>query len=97
MAEVDKPQVLVTSHREEGGMVMVTVADNGKGLPAHVDDIFAPFGAADRNGLGIGLSICRTIVDSYGGRIWSGTSPLGGAAICFTLPLDELALLYDVA
>jgi two-component system, LuxR family, sensor kinase FixL len=78
-------------------MVMVSVADNGKGLPNHVDDIFAPFGAADRNGLGIGLSICRTIVDSYGGRIWSGTSPLGGAAICFTLPLDELALLYDVA
>ncbi|MDT8759601.1 ATP-binding protein [Sphingomonas psychrotolerans] len=96
VAQVDKPQVLVTSHREEGGMVMVSVADNGKGLPDKVD-IFAPFATVDRNGLGIGLSICRTIVDSYGGRIWSGTSPLGGAAICFTLPLDELALLYDVA
>ncbi|MDP5278917.1 ATP-binding protein [Sphingomonas sp. DG1-23] len=97
VTHIDKPQVIVTSRREEGGMVMVSVADNGTGLPDHVDDIFAPFGAADRNGLGIGLSICRTIVDSYGGRIWSGTSPLGGAAICFTLPLDELALLYDVA
>lgn len=96
VAGVDNPQVIVSSTREAAGMVMVCVADNGKGLPDKVD-IFAPFGAADRNGLGIGLSICRTIVDSYGGRIWSGGSPLGGAAICFTLPLDEIALLYDVA
>jgi PAS domain S-box-containing protein len=97
VADVARPQVIITSHREEAGMVMVSVADNGTGLPAHVGDIFAPFGAAERNGLGIGLSICRTIVDSYGGRIWSADSRLGGAAICFTLPLDELALLYDVA
>ncbi len=96
VAHVDKPQVIVSSHREKAGMVMVSVADNGKGLPDKVD-IFAPFGAADRNGLGIGLSICRTIVDSYGGRIWSCASPLGGAGICFTLPLDEIALLYEVA
>lgn len=97
VADVDQPKVLVSSLRQEGGMVMVSVADNGKGLPDRVEDIFAPFSTAKRNGLGIGLSICRTIVDSYGGSIWSGTSPLGGAAICFTLPLDELALLYDVA
>ncbi|MDV3455554.1 ATP-binding protein [Sphingomonas sp. HF-S4] len=97
VADIERPQVLVSSHREPGGMVMVSVADNGEGLPDRVGDIFAPFSTAKRNGLGIGLSICRTIVDSYGGRIWSGTSPLGGAAICFTLPLDEIALLYDVA
>ncbi|WP_171982472.1 ATP-binding protein [Sphingomonas sp. LM7] len=97
VAHADHPQVLVSSRREEAGMVMVSVADNGKGLPEHVGDLFAPFSTTRRNGLGIGLSICRTIVDSYGGKIWSGTSPLGGAAICFTLPLDEIALLYDVA
>ncbi|NIJ21029.1 PAS domain S-box-containing protein [Sphingomonas naasensis] len=91
------PQILVSSRRERAGMVEVSVADNGRGLPAGVDDIFAPFGASGRDGLGIGLSICRTIVDSYGGRIWNDSSALGGAAICFTLPLDELALLYDVA
>lgn len=94
---VPDPRIIVSSKRERAGMVQVSVADNGRGLPAGVDNIFAPFGAAPRNGLGIGLSICRTIVDSYGGRIWSDTSALGGAAICFTLPLDELALLYDVA
>lgn len=94
---VEDPRILVSSRRERAGMVQVCVADNGRGLPADVDDIFAPFGATTRNGLGIGLSICRTIVDSYGGRIWSDVSALGGVAICFTLPLDELALLYDVA
>jgi len=94
---VEDPRIIVSSKRERAGMVQVSVADNGHGLAADADNIFAPFGAAPRNGLGIGLSICRTIVDSYGGRIWSDTSALGGAAICFTLPLDELALLYDVA
>lgn len=97
LADIKDPRILVSSRREEAGMVMVSVADNGNGLPGEREDVFAPFGAATRNGLGIGLSICRTIVDSYGGRIWSEASPLGGAAICFTLPLDELALLYDVA
>ncbi|MCX8477168.1 MAG: ATP-binding protein [Sphingomonas sp.] len=97
LVEVKDPRIVVSSRREQAGMVRVTVADNGNGLPADTDDIFAPFAATTRNGLGIGLSICRTIVDSYGGRIWSDISPLGGAAICFTLPLDELALLYDVA
>jgi PAS domain S-box-containing protein len=97
LAEVKDPQVVVSSRRAEAGMVTVSVADNGNGLSGTGDDVFAPFGAGNRNGLGIGLSICRTIVDSYGGRIWSEASPLGGAAICFTLPLDELAMLYDVA
>lgn len=97
VAGAEDPRIIVSSRREQAGMVLVTVADNGNGLPADVGDIFAPLGATARNGLGIGLSICRTIVDSYGGRIWSDASPLGGAAICFTLPLDELALLYDVA
>lgn len=97
LAGVEDPRIVVSSRREQAGMVLVTVADNGSGLPADTDDIFAPFGTAPRNGLGIGLSICRTIVDSYGGRMWSDTSALGGTAICFTLPLDELALLYDVA
>lgn len=94
---VADPRIVVSSKRERAGMVQVSVADNGRGLPVAADDIFAPFGTTARNGLGIGLSICRTIVDSYGGRIWSDASALGGAAICFTLPLDELALLYDVA
>lgn len=97
VAGVEDPRIIVSSRREPAGMVLVAVADNGNGLPAGAGDIFAPLGATARNGLGIGLSICRTIVDSYGGRIWSDTSPLGGASICFTLPLDELALLYDVA
>lgn len=97
VADVEDPRIVVSSRREQAGMVLVTVADNGNGLPAGTDDIFAPFAATTRNGLGIGLSICRTIVDSYGGRIWNDTSPLGGTAICFTLPLDELTLLYDVA
>jgi C4-dicarboxylate-specific signal transduction histidine kinase len=97
VAAVEKPQILISSRREEAGMVTVSVADNGNGLPDKAGDIFAPFRGTRPDGLGIGLSICRTIVDSYGGRIWSDASPLGGAAICFTLPLDELALLYDVA
>ena len=97
LVDVEKPRIIVSSSREQAGMLLVTVADNGKGLAADTDDIFVSLGVTTRNGLGIGLSICRTIVGSYGGRIWSDTSSLGGAAICFTLPLNELALLHEVA
>lgn len=96
LAEVAEPRVLVSSRREANGMVMMCVSDNGAGFPPGGRDPFTPFGAERRNGLGLGLSICRAIVESYGGRIWSETSSLGGAAICFTLPSDELAALFAI-
>lgn len=66
--------------------VKVVVADNGAGLSSDVQAaLFEPFRSSKPNGLGLGLSICRTIIEGQGGRIWHEASPLGGSAFHFTL------------
>jgi len=76
----------VSSLSAEGGMVQVNVSDTGAGLAPHVAArLFEPFLTTKDNGLGVGLSICRTIVEAHGGRIWAEVNPVGGATFCFTL------------
>jgi two-component system sensor histidine kinase KdpD len=74
------------------GMLAVTVADNGPGLPAGQEEaIFEKFTRGEREsarpGVGLGLAICRAIVEAHGGRITAHRSPQDGAAFEFTLPL----------
>ena len=77
----------VTLATTSGGEAQITVADNGPGLDAGVrHDLFTPFVTTKGDGLGIGLSICRTLVEAHGGFIWAETRPEGGAAFSFTLP-----------
>ena len=77
----------VTLATTSGGEAQITVADNGPGLDAGVrHDLFTPFVTTKGDGLGIGLSICRTIVEAHGGFIWAENRPEGGAAFSFTLP-----------
>jgi signal transduction histidine kinase len=68
--------------------VEISVSDNGAGIPSDkLEDIFKPFFTTKQQGLGLGLSIVRTIVESYGGRIWAENRLGGGAVFRFTLPL----------
>jgi signal transduction histidine kinase len=83
------PQVQVHATTNDA-LVEIVVADNGIGIPADVrPQVFALFqrlpATADRPGSGIGLATCARIVERYGGHIWVEDSPLGGAAIHFTL------------
>jgi two-component system sensor histidine kinase KdpD len=78
--------------RTADGAVVVEVADRGPGLSeADLDRVFEKFyrgaHAGDRGGVGLGLSICRGIVEAHGGRIWAGNRDGGGATILFTIPL----------
>jgi two-component system sensor kinase FixL len=67
-------------------MVEVSIADTGPGLPAVVRDrLFQPFVTTKSNGMGIGLSICRSIIESHGGRLWAEDNPDGGTVFRFTL------------
>lgn len=76
----------IGSRRHEGGFVEVVIADSGPGLPEEISQrLFEPFVSTKPAGMGLGLSICQTIVEGHGGRIWSEPSPLGGVAFHFTL------------
>ncbi len=68
------------------GMIVITVTDTGPGLaPEMLDRLFHPFSTTKAHGLGIGLSISRTIVEAHGGTIWGEPAPGGGTRFGFTL------------
>jgi two-component system sensor kinase FixL len=76
----------IASALQEDGMVRVTIEDSGPGLEAEVAErLFQPFVSTKSAGMGLGLSICHTIVAGHGGRIWAEASKLGGTAFHFTL------------
>jgi C4-dicarboxylate-specific signal transduction histidine kinase len=70
------------------GMIRVDVSDTGCGLAPHVmKNLFEPFQTTKQNGIGIGLSISRIIIEAHYGRIWASANPDGGTTFSFTLPL----------
>jgi two-component system sensor kinase FixL len=79
---------LSVSTSADGEHVRVSVADTGPGLtPEIAATLFQPFITTKGNGLGIGLSICRSIVESHGGRLWTEPNERGGAIFHFRLPV----------
>lgn len=79
---------LLVSTLIEDDMALVSVADTGAGLdPAVAERLFQPFVTSKPHGMGVGLSISRTIVETHGGRIWTEPNPGGGAIFKFTVRL----------
>ena len=75
----------------ESGEVQIAVADSGRGIPGdQFAKVFEAFWTTKRKGLGIGLPVCRAIVESYGGRIWCENNTVGGVTFRLTLPSAEL-------
>lgn len=80
---------IVIAAQAAGDLIEVSVADAGPGLPPNLgDSAFDPFarGSQSGTGVGLGLAICRAIVEAHGGRIRAGLGPEGGTRIAFTLP-----------
>jgi PAS domain S-box-containing protein len=72
----------------DGPTIEIRVDDSGPGFsPEARSKLFTPFHTTKARGMGMGLAICRTIVEGHGGRIWVADSPEGGASVRFTLPL----------
>jgi two-component system, LuxR family, sensor kinase FixL len=72
--------------------VEVAVEDSGPGIPPdRLPQLFDSFFTTKTHGMGLGLSIVRSIVEAHGGRIWAENNPSGGACFRFTLPVNEKA------
>jgi PAS domain S-box-containing protein len=84
----DRPrELIIRSEQDEAHQVQITVTDCGVGLPAEsAHRIFDAFVTTKASGMGMGLSICRSIIQAHGGRIWASTKESCGAAVQFTLP-----------
>jgi signal transduction histidine kinase len=81
-------ELTITSALAEPGSVLVVVKDTGAGLdPAIVERMFQPFFTTKPDGLGMGLAICRSIVEAHGGRLWVSPRAPHGAEVRFTVPL----------
>jgi len=90
-SQPERPAVLaVITGLDSSGMVLVTVKDSGPGLTDAVRQrLFEPFFTTKRQGLGMGLLFCRSVVERHGGRLWAADNPAGGAVFCFTVPADD--------
>jgi two-component system sensor kinase FixL len=81
-----KREILIATRANDEDMLEVSVADIGPGIaPEIASQLFQPFITTKREGMGVGLSISRTIVDAHGGRIWAEPNPEGGTIFRFTL------------
>jgi PAS domain S-box-containing protein len=91
MAEVSEGarELLIKTGEVEAGYVLVAVRDSGPGLdPKRVDRLFETFYTTKATGMGVGLAICRSIIEAHGGRLWACPNEPRGAVFQFTLPED---------
>lgn len=87
MAQSDRRELSVSTLARAGGFHEVCIADTGPGLPESISaQLFKAFVTTKESGMGVGLSICRSIIEAHGGRIWADPNPGGGTRFCFTLP-----------
>ncbi len=81
-------ELVISTRLESSGMALISISDNGPGVaPELYQTLFQPFVTTKARGMGIGLSISRSICEAHGGRLWMEPRKGGGAVFCLTLPL----------
>ena len=92
MSAVDEGarQLLISTGQSRTNGVLVAMRDSGPGIdPEHIERVFDAFYTTKSSGVGMGLSVCRSIVDAHGGRLWAGANAPRGAVFQFTLPSQQ--------
>ena len=92
MSSVDyvRRELSISTDPSGADNILVAVRDSGPGIdPEHLDRVFDSFYTTKPNGMGLGLSICRSIVDAHGGRLWADANEPRGAVFQFTLPAAD--------
>jgi hypothetical protein len=92
MSAVDEGarELLISTGQSRTKGVLVAVRDSGPGIdPEHIERVFEAFYTTKSSGVGMGLSICRSIIEAHGGRLWADANEPRGAAFRFTLPTSE--------
>ena len=88
LEQAERREIVVTTARTDGEFVEIAVADSGPGVnPEMMPHLFQPFATSKASGMGMGLNICRSIVEAHGGRLWALPDPGGGAQFRFRLPI----------
>ena len=83
-------ELLISTERSQTGDILVAVRDSGPGIdPERLERVFEAFYTTKSGGVGMGLSICRSIIDAHGGRLWAAGNEPRGAIFQFTLPSTE--------
>jgi C4-dicarboxylate-specific signal transduction histidine kinase len=77
----------IQTGRSPAGAVELTVVDNGPGIASEVEKLFEPFYTTKQGGLGLGLAISRTIIETHGGRLTARAVESGGMAFSFSMPV----------
>ena len=96
MQAVEQRELMIASRQTEEGMVELSVTDSGPGLePQVAQQLFMPFVSTKPSGMGIGLSICRSIIDAHQGQIRAEPAPGGGTSFRVTLPVFEKQAQFD--
>ena len=86
-AEKGPRDLFIATARAEANGVLVSVKDSGPGVaPENLAQLFTPFYTTKPGGLGVGLSICRSIIEAHGGRLWVTANLPRGAIFHFTMP-----------
>ena len=92
MSAVDhgRRELVVSTDKDELGNVLIAVSDLGPGVPFdNVARLFEPFYTTKATGMGMGLSICRSIIEAHGGRLWASANEPRGSVFQFTVPADQ--------
>jgi C4-dicarboxylate-specific signal transduction histidine kinase len=83
-------ELLIRTEQSQTGGILVAVHDSGPGVdPANLNRVFEPFYTTKTSGVGMGLSICQTIINGHGGRLWMSANEPRGAVFQFTLPAAQ--------